>query len=286
MSNEKMHEVPAPRQRSRASSMFRATKIAAMRKRTRFLFSQLDESNAKRTRLMSLCSRLEAQNEQMLWHLKNICNAASGLTKPEPPPSVDLGQKLEALRPIPSPFGAAELRIVDGPTSVRSSDGVLLVLMNAASFAAGNIDDAAGALLRIGIDPTTVVFLTVDIQSVREGLFPSPPRRRGSVYFLRDGDAVKVGVSKDPKKRVASIASARPAPTQWVTDAPGEVWDEQRMHRALRAHRIRGEWFNACPVTEAAIQHVETKKRLPTDEEVAVMERNHPCACVRQMRAG
>ncbi|APL94105.1 hypothetical protein AI27_06475 [Sphingomonas sp. BHC-A] len=66
-----------------------------------------------------------------------------------------------------------------------------------------------------------------------------------SVYFLQHGASgpVKVGYSKRPEKRIATIATSCPDPIVVLAVIDGSHALEQRIHRAFRAHRYRGEWL-------------------------------------------
>lgn len=68
------------------------------------------------------------------------------------------------------------------------------------------------------------------------------------VYFVRAGDAVKIGVTTEPKSRMRSIATGSPAELQvlgmrWFPSEADAYAEERRIHGALAAHRVNGEWF-------------------------------------------
>jgi hypothetical protein len=68
------------------------------------------------------------------------------------------------------------------------------------------------------------------------------------VYVIRDGrDHVKIGVSKDPIRRIAQLRATSTAPLSfaYIGVTPSEGYDIERgAHVALAGHRINGEWFN------------------------------------------
>lgn len=79
---------------------------------------------------------------------------------------------------------------------------------------------------------------------------------RGFVYFLWAGEAIKVGFSKDPFSRVASLRTSISDPVRMVFAVPGTLGDEKRLHRRLRSQRLRGEWFKASTATLLVLRMV------------------------------
>lgn len=77
---------------------------------------------------------------------------------------------------------------------------------------------------------------------------PDEDRRRGYVYFFRVGNRVKIGFSRDPLSRLASLKTGLPGKVDLVIAVPGERADERRLHRRLAAYRQVGEWFTASGV--------------------------------------
>jgi hypothetical protein len=66
------------------------------------------------------------------------------------------------------------------------------------------------------------------------------------VYFLRMGDFVKIGVSRDVLSRVERFATGAPAPLAILGVIPdaGRA-DEQDLHARFATHHANGEWFHA-----------------------------------------
>lgn len=83
------------------------------------------------------------------------------------------------------------------------------------------------------------------------------PRRKASrVYFLRDGDAVKIGHSVEPKKRRSQISTCRPL--ELLLTIPGGREREAALHKKFARYRIKGEWFQMAP---AILEFIEAKKK-------------------------
>jgi hypothetical protein len=65
----------------------------------------------------------------------------------------------------------------------------------------------------------------------------------GYVYFLRMGDALKIGFSRNVGTRLRSIQTACPEPAEIVKIIPGTDQTERYFHAHFAAHRLSGEWF-------------------------------------------
>ena len=67
----------------------------------------------------------------------------------------------------------------------------------------------------------------------------------GFVYFVQAGDHVKIGWSRDPRRRLGSFKVGNAHEVRLLGFVPGTESDEKRLHRVFSAHRVRGEWFKA-----------------------------------------
>jgi Meiotically up-regulated gene 113 len=80
------------------------------------------------------------------------------------------------------------------------------------------------------------------------------------IYFLKSGDAVKIGYSANPGKRIKRFHTGNPynLPVLGVMD--GELSDEASLHERFAAHRIRPdrEWFILC---DEIVDFIETNCR-------------------------
>lgn len=79
-----------------------------------------------------------------------------------------------------------------------------------------------------------------------------------SIYVLRGGAHIKVGVSYDPEKRRRDIQNGNPHPVELLSRAPVLYADAHRLERAvhteLAEHRAQGEWF----AVDAVRRHAAT----------------------------
>lgn len=84
---------------------------------------------------------------------------------------------------------------------------------------------------------------------------------RGYVYFISDGTAVKIGVSRSyATTRICTLQMGNPRQLQMVSAIPANDPEglESSIHRYLDENHIRGEWYS---MTEEDLAWV--RKRFP-----------------------
>jgi len=65
-----------------------------------------------------------------------------------------------------------------------------------------------------------------------------------AVYFIQDGDNVKIGSARDPRKRLESLQGGNPNQLTLIAVQEGGLRDEMELHKRFDEHRIgRSEWF-------------------------------------------
>jgi hypothetical protein len=74
-----------------------------------------------------------------------------------------------------------------------------------------------------------------------------------SVYFIRVGDRVKIGLSRDVERRLRAHQISSPDPLSIWHLVEGDLETERRLHRQFADARIRGEWFRITPEIEAFV---------------------------------
>ena len=70
--------------------------------------------------------------------------------------------------------------------------------------------------------------------------------RTQRVYFISDGELVKIGVSVDPFSRLAELQVANGRPLVLLGDIPGGTKIERALHKRFARLRRGGEWFEAA----------------------------------------
>lgn len=67
------------------------------------------------------------------------------------------------------------------------------------------------------------------------------------VYFIKSGNAVKIGMSKDVPGRLRTLRTMSPLPLELLGVIPGGRDEEALLHREWAELRLHGEWFQATP---------------------------------------
>lgn len=67
------------------------------------------------------------------------------------------------------------------------------------------------------------------------------------VYFIRTGDHIKIGYSRDASSRLADLQIACPTSLECLHVVEGTKKTEKRFHLRFRKERVRGEWFKVSP---------------------------------------
>lgn len=80
--------------------------------------------------------------------------------------------------------------------------------------------------------------------------------RLGLVYFIRSGDAVKIGFTKSLGKRLAGLSTGMAAAPVVLLAQAGTVADERSYHKRFAASRIRREWFHLEGEVDAFLRSV------------------------------
>ena len=68
---------------------------------------------------------------------------------------------------------------------------------------------------------------------------------------------VKVGVARNPVSRLRKLQTGQPLKLVILALADWPNQSERRIHRVLRAERVRGEWFVRCDKIARLISHMQ-----------------------------
>jgi hypothetical protein len=63
------------------------------------------------------------------------------------------------------------------------------------------------------------------------------------VYFISNGEHVKIGVAENPFSRLKRLQTASAAQLTLEAFVPGVAEDERRLHKRFERYRVHGEWF-------------------------------------------
>lgn len=70
------------------------------------------------------------------------------------------------------------------------------------------------------------------------------PSKRGLVYFVRVGDKVKIGFTRDIDRRLSELQVSSPVKLRVELVLKASAIVERVLHRRYRAQRVSREWFN------------------------------------------
>lgn len=90
------------------------------------------------------------------------------------------------------------------------------------------------------------------------------PRRNSKsyIYFVQSGNAVKIGISCDPKMRLKSMATSHHGKLILLATMPGNRSREAALHRKFKTHRIKGEWFQLVPAIIKYIASIKKRRKV------------------------
>lgn len=94
-----------------------------------------------------------------------------------------------------------------------------------------------------------------------------------SVYFASSCGKVKIGCSKNPEARIASIGEWIPFPVTLLATTPGSFALEAAIHQMFDEEWSHGEWFHATPRLLAFIDKVAAGEPLGIDCEARATRR-------------
>lgn len=78
----------------------------------------------------------------------------------------------------------------------------------------------------------------------------------GYVYFIRCQDRVKIGFSKDPRRRLTKINADAPYPCDLIGAADAALHPEREIHQRFAALRVHSEWFSLSDEIARFIERV------------------------------
>jgi len=78
------------------------------------------------------------------------------------------------------------------------------------------------------------------------------------IYFIQKGEsgAIKIGISKDPERRLMTLQTASDEPLRIIGCFRGFESDERNLHARFAAQRRMGEWFDPVIELKAVIEEL------------------------------
>ena len=131
-----------------------------------------------------------------------------------------------------------------------------------------NLQDENGEWLSIGMAIDAAIAINMKVQSLGgklpdamqqkygkqpDGRSIAKAKREGYVYFLKSGNAFKIGFSKGPIKRASDIQTDLSNGISSLTLVKGTRTNEKTLHKLLARQNISGEWFEDCELVRTTI---------------------------------
>lgn len=100
----------------------------------------------------------------------------------------------------------------------------------------------------------------------------------GWVYFIVSGDdqAVKIGWSRNPHQRGATLQTGHIGALKFLGIIPGSRLEEAQLHRVCRKHRLNGEWFSFPPLEHVLVRAIRKHGFSPESDASAAKSRSIP----------
>ncbi len=96
--------------------------------------------------------------------------------------------------------------------------------------------------------------LTLDLKEYYSGSRRRYRSKRGSVYFARAGDRVKIGFTANVGRRLSQLQTFFPEDLELLLVMPGSILMEKELHRRFEAFLIQREWFLYAEPIEAFVK--------------------------------
>jgi hypothetical protein len=101
----------------------------------------------------------------------------------------------------------------------------------------------------------------------------------GWVYFIEtnDGALVKIGYSRDARKRFEQIKLLTPVELRFIAQIPGTRATEHSLHTQFAEYRDRGEWFRQVDVVRVFLTGLDRPLQAKPDAQKVVEHEPHGC---------
>jgi hypothetical protein len=140
---------------------------------------------------------------------------------------------------------------------VRANKAATLIGLDERTFC----DAVELAAVKMVFDRNKVAhFRVADLDRVRNAVARLPAKRQRYVYVVRSGKAgaFKIGIAWDVERRLCGLQTTSPRQLRLIHHEAGGGKVERAAHKALAAHRLKGEWFRPHPEVLAFVEKVKT----------------------------
>ncbi len=85
--------------------------------------------------------------------------------------------------------------------------------------------------------------------------------KRGDIYFVRAGENVKIGFTRNLGQRLAQMQTFFPFALETLLVMPGSLLTERGLHARFKGLRVTGEWFRYTAEIEGFIAKEQGQNR-------------------------
>lgn len=93
------------------------------------------------------------------------------------------------------------------------------------------------------------------------------------IYFIRNGEFVKIGVANNPWARMHDFQVASPTKLELLAVSPGDYEDEARYHAEFLYCRKKGEWFAYDELIAVTVANI--KSYYPDYQAPSILKKKH-----------
>ena len=92
------------------------------------------------------------------------------------------------------------------------------------------------------------------------------------VYLISDGTYTKIGVARNPKRRLVDLQTGSVVPLRLLGSIQGSFALEKQLHERYQKRRVRGEWFQLSPHEIASILQIEARPPISSTSDSLTFE--------------
>lgn len=109
----------------------------------------------------------------------------------------------------------------------------------------------------------------------------------GQVYFITDGEFIKIGFSTNPEDRLRSIQTGYSRPLSLLGVIHHQTQHDERIyHVAFKESRVRGEWFRFDEKIVNHLRKIEARQNTPREVAARARARRQFDHVERDRKAG
>jgi len=101
-------------------------------------------------------------------------------------------------------------------------------------------------------------------------------KKQQFVYFLQSGERIKIGLARDPIRRLRTLQTGNATELKLLAVVAGDGSLERAIHAKFESARVSGEWFVRCGDLEEFIERAQRCESInfnPREKEIQMLIR-------------